>query len=259
LAVRSNDLAQVQSEILQRGVSLRLHYDIAALCQHLRHGREAHALVLIAAPPDPACQAARALRKVDPEVSLVALISDLNDSLLLQALHAGFNVCWPGHTPAGPLVDQLLHFLRPPAALLSRERPSRAGSANPRWRLDSRAWSVQAPSGAKIQLTTAERALIVALYMAPGQQLSHADMLQAVDEAGCSVQRCRKRSPAGAYEAAATRRLSVLMSRLRRKFHDAGADMPIRSLRGVGYELCADFQEPAAQEPAEGHVVAAPC
>ncbi|MFA7670165.1 MAG: helix-turn-helix domain-containing protein, partial [Burkholderiaceae bacterium] len=61
-----------------------------------------------------------------------------------------------------------------------------------------------------------------------------------------------------------TRRLSVLMSRLRRKFVDATSETPFRSVRGLGYELCVDFVAAYGPEPTDRGALArldepAPC
>jgi len=238
------DPVPLQAALLWHGLGLRFYQDADVLCEALYDSDEAggaNRLVLLSGSHASVCGAAAAVRRVDGVIAVVALLSAFRDRLLLQAMRSGIDACWPAG-PAPSVVPGVLRFLG---------RAGQGGDVHtvgrPGWKLVSRAWLVQAPDGAVIPLTTAERMLMIALYQAPGRFLSHAAILQAIDH-GASVQPEQR-------PAAMARRLSVLVSRLRRKFGTAGHDMPIRSVRGQGYELCADFGPPPIQAVAAAPVM----
>jgi len=226
----------VVAALLHRGCGLRVHRSVAGLVRALAAPVAAGApcLVLLAGGPAATCRAAEAVRRVDAGVAIVALLPRPDQALLLRAMRCGIDACWP-QAAAPPLVVAAV------MRLIGRPEQSGPGSGHggcdvfdggPAWVLAWRGWVVQAPDGACISLTGIERSMLLALLEAPGQRLTHDEILAAVPGA-------RPRGPQGG---AAARRLSVLMSRMRRKFAATGHDMPIRSLRGSGYALCADFR-----------------
>lgn len=263
-------------------------------------------LVLLAASHELNRQAAAALRRIDSGIFIVALAAQVDDNALLQAMRDGIDACWPAGAPPPSIATGVLRLLgggagagqcvghgaaahQPAGFVIHGEagqgdvdavpkaspqsggeapagRPEVFTAVGSGWKLLSRAWTVRAPNGAHIELTTTERTLMLALYEAPGRRLSHAEMIRALEQAAVQMpgavhakapQGSQRARPGGLHRVAqatvgdapgrggrgdpATRRLGVLMSRLRRKFVEAGLDMPFRSVRGLGYELCVDF------------------
>lgn len=176
-------------------------------------------------------KAAAAVRRADPAVTIVVLLPEISQSALAIALQSGVDACWPLTSPA----DQLVACV---SRLLGRAvGPAGQSAHTSGWKLVSKAWLVQTPQGVGVPLTTAERSVMLALCQAAGQSLSHAEILKSLHLSGHTDNRSSQ---------APARRLSVLISRLRRKFEVAGSDMPIRSVRGQGYELCVEFDIEAA-------------
>lgn len=237
---------RVQAAILRQGHGLRLHADVANLCEALEKTslRGGHGLALLAGHLAAVCGAAQAVRGTVPDARVVALVDQPGDARLLQAMRSGVDVCWPLKAPAALIATGL--------SRLARSGPDAASAALPDhveggWQLGADAWVMHA-GGLRVPLTSAERAVLLALYRAPGNVLSHAAIAHAVNTLPLGNGK-PPQAPSGAVAtaqaAAAARRLGVLMSRLRRKFAVMGADMPIRSVRGVGYALIG--LGPAAQ------------
>ncbi|NLC35139.1 MAG: hypothetical protein GX772_01595, partial [Alcaligenaceae bacterium] len=215
---------------LRQGLGLRLYAGVDALCAAVGAAgasQEPHVVVL-AGEPVVCCQAARALRAVAPQARVLALQPSTTEASLLQGMGSGIDACWPQSAPAELIESAVLRLVGQACA-----------PAQPRdgpWHLVSRAWVVRAPGGAEVVLTAAERAIMLALYHAPGRRASHASLIEAIespDTNGSAV--------VSGYAWADARRLSVLVSRLRRKFIAAGTGIPIRSVRRVGYEISVDF------------------
>src|SRR5690606_28199266 len=99
-----------------------------------------------------------------------------------------------------------------------------AAGASAVWSLPEQAWILASPEGKRIALTTGERAFLMALLAAPNQRAAHADLISAVNEA-------YKQESVSALQS----RLSVLVSRLRRKCAEHGAGLPLKSVHNWGY------------------------
>lgn len=89
--------------------------------------------------------------------------------------------------------------------------------------LDMASKLLTTPQG-DLPLRNAEAALLYALALAPDNTLAHWQALEKLDKPVDELGKAQ---------------LEVLISRLRKKLLDHGApNMPIRALRGVGYQLC---------------------
>jgi two-component system, OmpR family, response regulator len=93
------------------------------------------------------------------------------------------------------------------------------------WTLDETTRDLMSPAGQRVDLTSSEFDLLMALLRHPGQPLSRAALL--------GVLRGREWTYFD-------RSIDTLVARLRKKLED-GSDRPplIRSVRGVGYVFCA--------------------
>jgi two-component system, OmpR family, response regulator PhoP len=90
------------------------------------------------------------------------------------------------------------------------------------WSLIDSGWTLYSSLGHRVPLTHSERTFMLTLADAPGQIVSRETLAQVLS----------------GEEAAADydlHRLDALVSRLRRKFAEKGADLPVRAVRGVGY------------------------
>lgn len=249
--------ARMQAELLRQGLGLRLYTSADALCDAVsadEFSRERR-VVILASALAPSCQAALALRRIDSGVNVVALLPSIDDESVLRAMRSGIDACWPEDVPAGLLVSGVLRLMGQDTAV---PRTARAFADDRAWRFASRGWVVQAPDGANVTLTTAERALMAALCKSPGRRLSHVELMRAIESELDMEARGQPSSGRGEYAWPDARRLSVLVSRLRHKFTAAGVEMPIRSLRRVGYEICVEFADEADAGAVDAFSQAAP-
>ena len=208
-----------------------------------RQAFQRHVVVLVGDQPALA-KRAESLRIAYPVGIIVALVSAFTKQTVESALAEGFDACWSTEMCARSLATYFHRHLeaRPSdARITSRgadtygaERAESHGTAayagGSGWRLEMRGWELHAPGGARVALTSTEREVILALARAPRHRLGYAALLAAMGLAahpGCSEQE--------------KRRLSVVLSRLRKKFQAAGIASAIRSVRGSGYELALEL------------------
>lgn len=238
---QSADISRLEAGLLDTGLGVLPFSNVAALCSALeRYGAAGGVqLVLLADSARRNVQAAKDVRRFAPTVAVIALQSTVDSESLLCALQSGIDVCWPADAPAQLMLAAVLRLT---GHLCRLSRP--ASSAQSPWRLMSQGWVLETPDGRSVTLTSAERALIRALYEAPYQQLSHEALLRAMQDA-LQEERLSFHTNTAAYTRPAARRLSVLVSRLRHKFAAAGIHMPIRSVRRCGYQLSIALVEEA--------------
>ncbi|MFT4173093.1 MAG: response regulator transcription factor [Rhodocyclaceae bacterium] len=135
------------------------------------------------------------------------------------------------------LRDADLHLTKPvdmrelAAALFSLDRRLSAstqgngqgnGLRDALWSLIDSGWTLHSSVGHRVPLTHSERMFMLALAEAPGQIVSRETLAQVLSGDGAAAD----------YD---LHRLDALVSRLRRKFAEKGADLPVRAVRGVGY------------------------
>jgi DNA-binding response OmpR family regulator len=105
------------------------------------------------------------------------------------------------------------------------------------WALDRSGWHLCAPGGAHVELTAAERQVMMRLASAAGQPVSRADLIAELSD------RAEEFDP---------HRLDVLIHRLRRKVAAATSiALPLRALRGSGYLLTIDERRTRRPLPAK--------
>lgn len=91
------------------------------------------------------------------------------------------------------------------------------------WCLRADAWELIAPGGTAVSLTASERAVLLALFHAPGHAVPRQTLVSAIGH-----------DP----DYYLDHRLDMLMSRLRRKVRErVGHPLPVKAVRGVGYIL----------------------
>lgn len=234
----------LHAQLLKHDLALRLYRDIDHLCGALgKFGvcSEYGPVMLAANLPVEAFRAAEAVRAADGAVPVLAILPELNAELVMAAMDSGIDACIPARANVNRIADAVSR-LSGLGAQAGESRPATGAKAI--WHFLARAWEIRTPAGHVITLTTAERAIMLALSRTPGRPLSHAELLLAVDQTAGGVP-----SPPGSglvdsplSHDAAARRASVLMSRMRRKFTKCGEGLPFRSLRGLGYELCVELR-----------------
>lgn len=112
------------------------------------------------------------------------------------------------------LVRRMRMAVAPPAAALARG-----------WYLDAGGWRLHAPSGRTVELSRSERCVLQRLFAAGGEPVSRDALIVELGES---------------LDTFDAHRLEMLVHRMRRKVAgEAGTDLPLRAVRGVGYVLVA--------------------
>ena len=163
---------------------------------------------------------AHALRSVQPAMGIVACVPDLSEETHLLALQAGIDATFQPSASRRLLIAILYSLVRrmggvEPAAFTV------GGSAG--WQLLENAWKLVAPGGISVTLSTTERSFMQVLLGAESRSATHEQLARALGPV------------TGDMSVAGRERMSVMVSRLRRKVAKAGAQLPIRSLHGQGY------------------------
>ncbi|MGC3964674.1 MAG: response regulator transcription factor [Rhodocyclaceae bacterium] len=90
------------------------------------------------------------------------------------------------------------------------------------WSLIDSGWTLHSSLGTRVPLTHTESLFMQALTEVPGQVVMREDLAERLVGDGNVAD----------YD---LHRLEALVSRLRRKFNERGAELPVRAVRGVGY------------------------
>lgn len=105
-----------------------------------------------------------------------------------------------------------------PAAPVAAPAPDSAG-----WRLSADGWTLHAPAGSPLALTTMERGVLQLLFQAAGAAVSRDQLIAHISDTPWEFD---------------PHRLDVLVHRLRARVRSAaGVELPLRALRGQGYVL----------------------
>jgi DNA-binding response OmpR family regulator len=180
---------------------------LAALFDGLQ-GQVPDVLVLHGTCPDVAERIA-SLRRVAPAAALVWHARGATPGGRIAALDAAVEPC----------IEAGMDPLEWDALLRGLCRRGRRGSSP--WRVDSLAGALTGPAGECLPLTAAECAFFVQLLNAPGHRLRREELLPA--------------DARGTLEG--TRRVDVLVSRLRGKARRLNIEFPVLAVRGWGYML----------------------
>lgn len=116
------------------------------------------------------------------------------------------------------------------AVILNQWRKRFPQNLGGEWVLDLGSWTLVLPNGESLSLSSSEYHLFVILMKVAGEPVFRGDLFQALG-----------RQEYGPHD----RALDVLISKVRRKVRDLGADLPVRSVRNVGYV----FNEPGRVVP----------
>lgn len=221
------------SQLQSHGYTVIVCTDLQALCQsaaqYLGQFNTPWAIMLASSFVDN-CVAARRLRGLFPAVGILALVTSGKEGLLTHALRSGADNCCRYSASAALLMATLHPLLARAAAAGLSVFPAAHVASMPEapeyWALVERGWVLIGPQQQRIRLTTGERALLSTLVAAPGLRVSHGRLLIAIN---CSYPGSRR-----PYHHA---RLTLLVSRLRRKLRAQGCEAPFKSVHRWGYML----------------------
>ncbi|WP_251865780.1 response regulator transcription factor [Achromobacter sp. Marseille-Q4962] len=159
-------------------------------------------------------------------MGIVVMGRGLTVDVRLRCLQGGADACLP--EPGDP--RELACILLALARRLPSDSPPAAGDADGtpgEWELRDQGWTLVAPSGATISLSSNERLIVRALFEVAGRAVGRSELAEELRVEG------------GAARASSARSIDVIISRLRRKAEMAGIILPIRTVYGSGY-LFAD-------------------
>lgn len=182
-------------------------------------------VVLLAGPIESACAAANYMRTVHPNLGMVALADTATERDMMRLLQSGVDsVCQ--REASGALVAAVLFRL---LARVGQRAAGTVPAAAPQplghWHLSEQEWIINSPCGVAIPLTTGERAFMVTILGVPDLRATHQQLTDAINHA-YDQRPDPLRQP---------RRLSVVVSRMRGKFHHYGAELPLKSVHRWGY------------------------
>ena len=201
-----------------RGASLDVTGFATALSLYRAMIGERFDLVLldVGLPDEQGTAIARHLRQLLPELGIVMLTGHGTAGDRQRGLDAGADVYL--HKPVEP--DVLVRVVRDVLRSRSDRVPETSGEG---WRIDEAGWRVLSPGGHAVQLTLAEQQIMRALAAQPGQAVTRDALIARL------VGNVHDFDP---------HRLEMLIFRLRRKcLREAGAALPLQTVRGVGYVL----------------------
>lgn len=224
-------VAQLQSH----GYTVIACTEIQALCEMAaQYSAQATTpwIIILASSLANNCMAATSLRGLFPSAGILAFVSSRRETVLAHTLRSGADTYCYYSASAALLMATLHPLLARACAIGSPVAATAAATSIPAltgyWALTEKAWVLTGPQQQRMRLTTGERAFLSTLLAAPGLRANHDQLVEAVSGsyAGSS----------GPYHHA---RLTLLVSRLRRKFRAQGGEAPLRSVHRWGYMFTA--------------------
>jgi len=174
-------------------------------------------LLDVGLPDDDGFSIARHLRSRSPLLGIVMLTGHASGPDRVRGLEAGVDA----YVPKPADMTELVAILRN----IFRRIESQPGAASSRsgWRLEDRGWTILSPEGARVELSLAQRQIVAMLASAPGTPVGREALI------GRLIENIHDFDP---------HRLEMLVYRLRRKCLElTGSELPLRTVRGVGYAL----------------------
>lgn len=157
------------------------------------------------------------LRKLSSRVGIVMLTGCDTGEDRMRGLRAGADA----YLSKPVDMEEVVATLRNLSRWVLPEPP--AASMPTRWRLDEKGWCILSPAGAEIEMNLAERQVMAALAASAGVPVQRETLIAKL------VKNAYDFDP---------HRLEMLIHRLRKKCQQlAEEELPLRSVRGVGYVL----------------------
>lgn len=223
-----SDAMRHMHEFKQRGYMIKACATLNVLMHHVgavQRVAGSRVITVIDGRDAGSSAAVSTLRTLPDRVGIIALVDRHDDATMIRLLQMGVDMC--SFACASPdlwvaSVSRLMWRLG------SQTHPAVSNSpASGVWTLAEQGWAMCTPTGQVVALTTGERAFLMTLLNAPQQQAAHHELINAVNQA---------------YNSSGTRthqsRLGVMVSRMRRKFAQAGAPLPLKSIHNWGYMFC---------------------
>ncbi|MGY1410070.1 MULTISPECIES: response regulator transcription factor [unclassified Luteimonas] len=226
-AILAPTLERSEFEVTAMGSALELYRALASRSFDL-------VLLDVGLPDDCGYAIARHLREVAPTMGIVMLTGHVAPADRVRGLEAGADT-YLGK-PVG--MPELVAVLRNLATRVAATRtlgdvpamPGReandeatAEDTSGRWRLDADGWRILAAGKGEVELNMAERQVLLALAAAPGVPVSRKALMGQLTVDAHDFD---------------SHRLETLVYRLRRKcLQQAGVELPLRAVRGLGYAL----------------------
>ena len=195
-------------------------------------------IVFVHTDPQHLAQVITELRALVPYSGIVAASNLETPVRRAELLMAGADVCLPVQSTGAELIaiqraqqrraDHL--SVTPLVASVSDTAPKEPKL--PRWFLRDNGWTLVSPEGVEMKLTYGEKFFIELLH-------HHSDNGVSRDQLMASKISATQNS----------RAVDSLISRLRRKAKQAGADLPIKSVHGWGYSFAGELIGSAPHQP----------
>lgn len=181
---------------------------------HRRVAGDRAPLLVLAGSPARLASLCSGLRQRSPQAGIVAVSHYDGADQRIEVMRQGADLCLAGDLQVGELVAALQALARRVNGRGMPDAPLRPAPSV--WRLLEKGWVLRTPEGASLVLTGAERAFMGELLGAPDARLD-------------------RRAYLAARAGETTRRLDMLVCRLRRKAARQGIDLPLRTVSGWGY------------------------
>lgn len=213
-------------EFAMQGSPIKACATLTSLVHHVSTVQDAENLPVVVIVdgrnPDSA-NAVATLRSLQGDVGIVAMVDRHDDAAMVHMLHSGVDICsFVGASPDlwVATVSRLLWRL----GQRTQQGSTRSSETLASWELMDKGWTLRTPNGQFVTLTTGERAFLTTLLNSPAQKATHAQLISAVN---ASYNYADARSQQS--------RLGVMVSRMRRKFEQAGTPLPLKSVHNWGY------------------------
>jgi len=198
-------------------------------------------MIILQTAPEAVRLAAAKLRSVFRGSGIVVMMETHDSLARADAMLAGADVCVQAMPGSMELIAALLAIRRridhereksdtiaqgfhsPFNASLSGMAPVHANE----WHLDKKGWELVSPHGTRMELTYSERAIMKHFLSRPHEPLTRESHGRTLNPANGKL----------------ARGLDVMISRLRRKAQSNGIWLPIRCVRGKGYEFAVTDTE----------------
>lgn len=180
---------------------------------------ESYDLVLldIQLPDEDGLSIAAHLRRLSPRVGIVMLTGYASTEDRMRGLRAGADAYLSKPVDMEEVVATLRNLSR---WVVQDAEPV---AARMKWRLDERGWCILTPRGREIEMSLAERQVMAVLAATPGVPVQRETLIAKL------VRNAYDFDP---------HRLEMLVHRLRKKCQrSAEEELPLRSVRGIGYVL----------------------
>ncbi len=237
------------------GFQIHRYTELAELYTHVAQHGSVSLIVLTGSLPKIHIAAAQ-LRAMRHTLGIIVLAAFADTEARVRTLLCGADACLDVGASGMELAAVFQSLLRriaevaPPAATEAAapklaaveaaspaaepaEPPSAAPSV-PGWRLASKGWSLVAPNGQELTLTTAERSFLLRLVRAPDKKVSRETLIADGVQSGEAADGERR-----------GRFVDVMISRMRRKAAVNHMRLPIKAVHGWGYMFTADVVEEA--------------